>query len=384
MTQLPPAIGGPEHRARLAKAQSLMAEHGVHAVVLTAGTSLRYFTGLVWGLSERLLAAVVPREGDPVYVVPAFEEPKVRELLVVEGEVRGWEEHESPFALVARQLVDAPRGGGRLAIEATAPLFMAEGLRDAASGWEVTSAAPIVDACRMHKSPAEIAIIRYAMGVTLDIHQRVRDELYPGISNVEVVERIDRLHRQAGSDSGSTFAIVAFGESTAFPHGPKGEQRLQAGETVLVDTGCTFHGYHSDLTRTYVFGEPTPRQREFWDIERDAQLAAFNAARLGAPCEAVDAAARAVLQKRGLGPGYQTPGLPHRTGHGLGLDIHEPPYLVKGNTTPLAEGMVASIEPMIVSYGEMGVRLEDHFVMTDAGPRWVTEPSPSLGSPFGG
>lgn len=359
-----------------------MAEQGVDALVLIAGTSLRYFTGLVWGLSERLLAAVVPREGDPIYVAPAFEEPKVRETMVVEGDVRGWEEHECPFALVADVLSEAARGGGQLAVEATAPYVMAEGLRDAASGWELIPAPPIVDACRMHKSAAEIALVRHAMGVTLDVHKRCRDQLREGITNTEVAAWIDRQHRQAGSDSGSTFAIVAFGESTAFPHGPEGEQTLRAGDTVLVDTGCTFGGYHSDLTRTYVFGEPTPRQRELWEIEHAAQAAAFEAARPGTPCEAIDAAARAVLERHGLGPGYRTPGLPHRTGHGLGMDIHEPPYLVRGNRTPLAEGMIASIEPTIVAYGEMGVRLEDHLVMTATGAEWLTGPSPSIDRPF--
>ncbi|MEM6329311.1 MAG: Xaa-Pro peptidase family protein, partial [Planctomycetota bacterium] len=268
-------------------------------------------------------------------------------------------------------------------VEASTPFFMAEGLRAAAAGWRLVDAGPVVSACRMHKSPAEVAIIRHAMGATLDIHRRVHGLLHEGITNTEIAEWIDRKHRAAGSDNGSTFAIVAFGESTAFPHGPKGEQRLRGGDTVLVDTGCTFAGYHSDLTRTYVYGEPSPRQRELWAIEHEAQAAALGAAQPGAPCEAVDAAARRVIERHGLGPGYQTPGLPHRTGHGLGMDIHEAPYLVRGNRTPLAPGMVASIEPMICVYGEMGVRLEDHFVMTAGGPEWLTRPAPSIDHPFG-
>ena len=359
-----------------------MAEHGFDALLLPAGTSLRYFTGLVWGLSERLLAAVVPREGKPVYIVPAFEEEKVRELLVVGGELRTWDEDESPYDLVAGLINEWRTGGGVLGVEASTPFFMAEGLRDAAPSWRLVDAAPVVSGCRMHKSNAEIAIIRHAMGVTLDIHRRVRDLLHEGITNTEVVRWIDAQHHAAGSDSGSTFAIVAFGESTAFPHGPKGEQDLVRGDTVLVDTGCTFSGYHSDLTRTYVYGEPSARQREVWAIEHEAQAAAFDAAQLVAPCEAVDAAARLVIERHGFGPGYQTPGLPHRTGHGLGMDIHEAPYLVRGNKLPLAPGMVASIEPMICVYGELGVRLEDHFVMTESGPEWLTEPSPSIDTPF--
>lgn len=378
----PPPITPTENHARLAKAQRLMAEQEIDALLLPAGTSLRYFTGVAWSPSERLTGAVVPREGPPVYITPGFEEPKLRELLAVDGDVRVWQEHENPYDLVAGLIGDWSVGG-RLALESTTPFFVFDGLRRSAGTWAVVDAAPVVSACRMHKSPAEVAIIRHAMGVTLDIHRRVRDLLHAGITNSEVAHQIDQWHRDAGSDNGSTFAIVAFGEATAYPHGPKGEQDLVRGDTVLVDTGCTFGGYHSDLTRTYVFGDPTPRQREVWEIEHEAQAAAFAAARLGAPCEAVDAAARAVIERHGLGPGYQTPGLPHRTGHGLGMDIHEAPYLVRGNKTPLAEGMVASIEPMICVYGELGVRLEDHFVMTDAGPEWLTEPSASLDRPIG-
>ncbi|TWT85723.1 putative peptidase [Posidoniimonas polymericola] len=377
----PTPIAPAEYQLRLAKAQRLLAEHNLDALLLPAGTSLRYFTGVAWGLSERFLGAVLPREGELVYVAPAFEEPKVRELLVLDGPLAVWEEHDSPFELVARLLKE--QNAGRVAVEGTTPFFMGEALRQAAPSVELVDAAPVVDGCRMQKSAAEVAIIEHAMGVTLDIHRRVRDRLAVGVTNTEIARWIDAEHRAAGADNGSTFAIVAFGESTAFPHGPKGEQRLAEGDTVLVDTGCTFDGYHSDLTRTYVFGEPTARQRQIWEIEREAQAAAFAAAQPGAPCEAVDAAARAVLERHGLGPDYQTPGLPHRTGHGLGMDIHEAPYLVRGNQTPLAEGMVGSIEPMICVYGELGVRLEDHFVVTPAGPRWLSEPSASLDRPFG-
>ncbi len=371
-----------EHQSRLAKAQRLMAEHDLDALFLPAGTSLRYFTGVAWGLSERLLGAVLLGDGSPVYIAPAFEEPKLRELLVVDGDVWVWEEHEDPYELVAKAIGPPDAVRGRLGVESTTPFFMADQLRQAAVGWDVVDAQPVISGCRMYKSAEEIAIIRYAMGVTLQIQRRVQGELRPGITNTELIRWIDAEHRAAGSDNGSTFAIVAFGASTAFPHGPKGEQTLREGDTVLVDTGCTFGGYHSDLTRTYVFGEPNARQREIWQIEHEAQAAAFNAAQLGAPCEAVDAAARTVIEEHGLGPNYKTPGLPHRTGHGLGMDIHEAPYLVRGNKTPLAPGMVASIEPMICVYGELGVRLEDHFVMTEVGPEWITTPSPSVDRPF--
>lgn len=355
-----------------------MRERRIDALLLPPGVSLRYFTGVEWGLSERLLAALLPLDGDPVYVSPAFEEPKLRELITIGDEVRGWEENESPYELVARLLREWD--AGRLGVEETTPFSITHALGE--QGCELADAAPVVSGCRMHKSAAEIALIQHAMSVTLGIHRRVHGMLHEGITTSEIIEWIDRAHREAGSDGGSTFGIVAFGEATAYPHGPKGEQRLREGDIVLVDTGCTFGGYHSDLTRTYVLGEPSARQREIWEIEHEAQGAGFAAAQLGAPCEAVDAAARGVIERHGLGPGYRTPGLPHRTGHGLGMAIHEPPYLVQGNRTPLAPDMVASIEPMICVYGELGVRLEDHFYMADDGPRWLTEPAGSLETPF--
>jgi Xaa-Pro dipeptidase len=220
------------------------------------------------------------------------------------------------------------------------------------------------------------------MNTTLEVQRLAAASLREGVLSTDVVRFLNSAHLAAGSDSGSTFAIVAFGEATAYPHGPTSAQRLSEGEMVLIDTGCTFHGYHADLTRTYVFGTPTPRQREIWETERDAQQAAFEAASLGGPCSDPDAAARAVLESRGYGPGYHVPGLPHRTGHGIGLEIHERPYLVRGNATPMTEGICASIEPMLCLYGEMGVRLEDHFHVASDGPHWFTPPSTDLDAPF--
>lgn len=377
----PPAITDRERRDRLDQAQILMSAEGLDAILLPAGTSLRYFTGVEWGLSERLLGAVVPRSGQPVFVAPAFEEQKLRQLLGEGAEVRLWEEHESPYEVVADLLGawHAKRAG----LEESMPYGFVRGLATAAPKVEWADATPVVSGCRVIKGPAEIALVRYAMELTLGIHRRVHATLRAGVTNTEIASTIDRLHREAGADNGSTFSIVAFGEDSAYPHGPEGEQVLSEGDTVLVDTGCVVEGYHSDLTRTYVFGEPTARQRELWAIEREAQQAAFDAARPGVPCGAIDDAARAVFQRHGLGPGYQTPGCPHRTGHGLGMDIHERPYLFGGNATPLEAGMIASIEPTLVAYGEMGIRLEDHFVVTDEGAEWLTEPSESIDRPFG-
>jgi Xaa-Pro dipeptidase len=237
--------------------------------------------------------------------------------------------------------------------------------------------------CRSIKSPAEIALMQRAKDITLEVHKAAARILSPGITTAEVIDFIDRAHRALGADGGSTFCIVLFGEATAYPHGVRHPPPLVEGDMVLIDTGCTIEGYNSDITRCYVYGEPSARQREIWDLEKAAQLAAFAAAELGRPCEAVDAAARAVIEAAGFGPGYALPGLPHRTGHGIGLDVHEWSYLVQGDTTPLAPGMCFSNEPMICIYGEFGVRLEDHFHMTEAGPRWFTQPAPSIDDPFG-
>ena len=203
------------------------------------------------------------------------------------------------------------------------------------------------------------------------------------MKTTDVAKFIDDMHRKMGADNGSTFCIVLFGEATAYPHGVSYVQTLQEGDMVLIDTGCTIHGYHSDITRSYCFGSPTEKQTHIWNLEKQAQQAAFDAAQLGVACGAVDDAARAVITDAGLGPDYEVPGLPHRTGHGIGMDIHEDAYLVRGNKTPLAQGMCFSNEPMICLYGEFGVRLEDHFYMTETGPKWFTEPSHSITDPFG-
>jgi Xaa-Pro dipeptidase len=372
-----------ELAARREQAQRLMHDAGLDAIVLPAiGASLRYFTGCDWGMHERLTGAVLPKSGEPVFIVPGFEAPRLELTAPTGAQFRAWQEDESPYALCADLFRDFGIATGRVGIDEAAPFFIVDGLASTAPQVQFTSAAPVVAPCRSRKSPAEIAIIQHAMNATLEIHRLVRESLRPGVGTQEIVDFLHAAHVAAGSDGGSTFAIVAFAEQTAYPHGPEAPQQLREGDLVLVDTGCQFHGYHSDLTRTYVFGEPTSRQREIWTTERDAQQAAFVALVLGKPCSAADDAARRLLESRGYGPDYQTPGLPHRTGHGIGLEIHERPYLVRGNTAPLEVGMCASIEPMLCLYGEMGVRLEDHFYMANDGPRWFTMPSTDLDEPF--
>lgn len=259
---------------------------------------------------------------------------------------------------------------------------MFEGIRKLTGGYRFVDAGCITTVCRQRKSAAEIALMQRAKDMTLEVHKAAASILHEGISTTEVAEFIRQAHRKVGAP-GSIFCIVLFGAASAFPHGVKHAQRLKDGDMVLIDTGCQVHSYLSDITRSYVFGTPSERQRTFWDTEKAAQQAAFEAATLGAPCSSVDAAARRSLEAAGLGPGYKLPGLSHRTGHGIGLDIHEGPYLVGGDDTPLAEGMCLSNEPMICVPGEFGIRLEDHFYMTAAGPCWFTQPSHSVDDPFG-
>ncbi|QDC01341.1 Xaa-Pro peptidase family protein [Mesorhizobium sp. 8] len=380
-------IGQDERRQRVARAQALMREQGISALYLDASTSTFYFTGLRFHGSERMHGVVIPAEGEPVHISPAFEEAKLRALIEDAGAgpatVRCWQENEDPAALVIDILDGMGLAGGTLAIDPMTPFFRADALRRAGNSYDFVNGATITDACRRIKSANEIAIIRTAMNLTLDVQRATARILREGMTTTEVAAFLTEAHLALGFDGAPAFRIVLFGEPTAYPHGVPYPQTLKSGDMVLVDVGGAFHGYNSDLTRSYVFGEPNARQREIWSIAKRATQAAFDAAKLGAPCEAVDRAARRTIEAAGLGPGYATPGLPHRTGHGLGLDVHEEPYIVEGNATRLEAGMCFSNEPMICVYGEFGVRLEDHIYMADDGAHWFTEPSPSIDDPFG-
>lgn len=376
-------IALPEYRDRVSRAQALLREHGLAAMYLHAGTNLHYFTGLNWRGSERLVGALLPAHGDVEFFAPAFEEGTIRGYQVLPGAIHTWHEHESPYALLQRRLAALdPVPGRRVGLCESTPFFVVDGLRDVAGDREFVNARPVTAACRMHKSANEIALMQRAHDMTLAVHRAVASVLHEGITPAEVEDFIDAAHRRVGA-TGSYFCIVLFGSDTAFPHGVKRPKPLARDEMVLIDTGCLVHGYMSDITRSYVFGTPSPRQRAVWNAEKAAQAAAFAAARPGVACEAVDAAARRCLETAGFGPGYALPGLPHRTGHGIGLDIHEWPYLVGGDRTPLAAGMCFSNEPMICVPGEFGIRHEDHFYMTPQGPRWFTQPAHSIDDPFG-
>lgn len=370
-----PAIGPAERLARIAAAREAMDASGADALLVNAGPSLRYFAGVPWTPTERLVALLIPRAGDPVIVCPAFERGSLEAVLAIPADLRLWEEDEDPTALVA----DLLPADALLAVDPLLPFATAERLR---ARLRLVDGGAIIDRLRMRKSAAELALMGQAMAMTLEVHRRAARILAPGIRASAVVRFIDAAHRALGA-AGSTFCAVQFGRATAFPHGLPGDQQLEDGQLVLVDTGCLVDGYHSDITRTYAFGAVDADIRATWTIEREAQAAAFAAIRPGATCESIDAAARAVLEREGLGPDYRLPGLPHRTGHGIGLAIHEPAYLVRGDTTLLQPGMCFSNEPMIVVPDRYGVRLEDHFHVTETGAAWFTEPQPSIDRPFG-
>jgi Xaa-Pro dipeptidase len=375
-------IGKGEHLQRIARAQAFMRDAGIAAIYVDAGTNLTYFTGTRWHASERMVGAIVPATGAVAYIAPAFEESTIADFMVVEGAIHTWQEHDSPYQLFVATLQQLGVTG-RIGIDESAAFFIYDGIRPLAeaAGYTLENARAVTAHCRSRKSDAEISLMQRAMDMTLAVHVAAASILKEGITTKEVEAFIDQAHRKVGA-SGSYFVIVLFGEATAYPHGVSYVQTLKPGDTVLIDTGCKLHNYISDITRTYVYGAISDRQRSVWNSEKAAQQAAFEAAQLGVPCEAVDQAARRSLEADGFGPGYKLPGLPHRTGHGIGMDIHEWPYLVGGNTTPLDVGMCFSNEPMICIPGEFGIRHEDHFYMTATGPQWFTQPARSIDDPF--
>ena len=372
-------ISDDERRARIEKARRLMTENGMGAIVLEPGTTMSYFVDVRWGLSERPFLLVIPAKGDLAYVAPGFEEARAREITKFTDDVRVWQEDENWGSVVAGILKDR-NVSGKVGIEERVRFFIADGLRAANTSREFILATPVTAGCRMIKSSAEIALMQRANDITIDAFKAAFATLTEGLTHVEFQRNIQAAFAALGAPGGG--ASAQFGKYTAFPHGSITPQRLQAGDVVLVDGGCTIGGYQSDVTRTTVFGKPTPRQIDVWNLEKRAQAAAFAAAQVGATCESVDAAARKVITDAGFGPDYRVPGLPHRTGHGIGMDGHEWTNFVRGNQTRLAPGMCFSDEPMIAIYGEFGIRLEDCLYITEQGPRFFTQPSPSIDRPF--
>ncbi|MFC4349591.1 M24 family metallopeptidase [Kordiimonas lipolytica] len=379
-----PTVPQDEFAQRIKKACQLMAESGISAVFLNAGPNLAYFTGIELFSRERLLGALLNQSGDLCFFVPSFELGTFSEFGYQSGEVRCWEEHESPYIGLADWFLKKSAGSsGVLAVDERTPFFHVSEIQSSLPGVKLVNAKSITATCRMIKSESELACIQAAMNMTLEVQQSCRSVLDCGLEAGELKAFIDAAHKAIGAKQGSYFCSVLFGDASSYPHGVRCQQVLREGDVVLIDTGCQVAGYKSDITRTYVFGEPTSYQREIWKTEQEAQMAGFKAAaQPGAKCSDVDLAVRNFLEARGLGPGYELPGLPHRTGHGIGLEIHEWPYLNLADTTALQEGMCFSCEPTICVPGKFGMRLEDHFFMSTDGPTWFTQPSPSIDSPF--
>jgi Xaa-Pro dipeptidase len=368
-----------ERLGRVEKARRLMAQHGMDALFLEAGTGLYYLTGIQWWRSERTCGAVIPARGEIAYVCPAFEEGRFREQLSFGDDVRPWQEDESPYRVVAQILRDRGAANGRVGVEESVRFFIYDGVRRQAPHVEWVSGDPITIPCRAHKSTAEIALMQRANDITVAAYVACLPLLREGMS----VPEFQALSAQAYQKLGAQGSIFPqFGAGTVSPHGSKEPQFLKEGDVVLMDSVCTVEGYHSDISRTVVYGQATQRQRDVWALEQAAQAAAFAAAQVGVPCEEVDAAARKVITDAGFGPDYRLPGLPHRTGHGIGLDVHEWYNLVRGEKTPIASGMCFTDEPMIAIPGEFGVRIEDCIYITEDGPRFFSQPSPSIEQPF--
>jgi Xaa-Pro dipeptidase len=368
-----------ERKARIEKARKLMRENRIDAIYIEPGTSMSYFTGMRWGTSERMFAMVIPARGDIGWICPKFEEERARELITMGNDVRTWEEDESPYQRVAELLRDRGIRTGTIGIEERVRFFLYDGIRLAAPALKFVNATPVTAGCRMFKSAAEIKLMQVANDITIEAYKATRDSMREGMTQGEFAANCAAAFRALGTTGG---IMVSFGKYTAFPHGSSTPQRLQEGDVVLMDGGCSIEGYQSDITRTFVFGKPTDRQRQIWDLEKKAQDAGFAAAKVGAPCEAVDIAARKVIVDAGFGPGYKVPGLPHRTGHGIGMDGHEWTNFVKGNKMPIQPGMCFSDEPTVVIYGEMGIRLEDCLYITESGPKYFTKQSASIEEPF--
>ena len=376
-----------ERAKRIGRAKQLMGEQKLNAIILTGGTSLTYFTGIRWGLSERLFAVVIPRDGAPFVVCPAFEKDRSREQLALgplEGsEVLTWQEDENPFERVAQGLKDRHVIAGRVGVEETTKFVFADSVGAAAPALRFVSASPVTAGCRMIKDAHEIELIRLAGQVTLKCYEAVFKALQPGMTQDEVSRLIDAGYERLGFPG---HASVQVGEYTALPHGSITPQTIREGTIIMVDDGCTVEGYQSDITRTFVLGRATDKMKKIFDIVHQAQDAALKAARPGVPLESIDAAARKVIVDAGFGPGFKY--FTHRVGHGLGLDIHEWPYLVKNNmfgwekALTMKPGMVFSDEPGIYIPGEFGVRLEDDMYVTENGAELFTPQSSDIENPF--
>ena len=379
---LPPPISSAERLGRLAKARALMQRNRISAVVVESGPSLDYLTGVQWWRSERLTGVVIPAEGEPIIVTPFFESPSVRESLKIPAEVRTWQEDEEPLKLVADFLKERGVANQPVGFEETNRFFIQDRLNKQIPGLRVVSANPVIRAQRLIKSPTELALMQAANNVMLASLRYAAERTREGMTPADIDAMIAAAQKKLGGDYDG--GLILLGEAAAYPHGSHKPQRVRRGEVVLMDCTCAVHGYQADITRTYVFGaDATAEQRKVWDQVHRGQQIAISAAKVGVPAGSVDDAVRRAYESWGYGPGYKLPGLSHRTGHGIGMEVHEPVYLVHGETTPLAPGMCFSDEPGLYIPGKFGIRLEDCWHMTENGPKFFTQPPSDIGKPFG-
>ena len=398
-TSLPPAIAAlssrrseavpitlPEREHRLERARALLTSNRIDGLVICSGTSLAYFTGLHWGQSERLFSWILPRRGDPFIVCPAFEEGRVRERISAQPptlpsasttRVYTWNEDEDPYALLARALKDTGLTTGSLGLEERTQFAFADRLGHASPSFTAVSAIPVTAGCRSIKSTAELALMQLANNITLSVYEATWKSLQPGMTNRQVSDLIAAGYDRTGFRGDASCEV---GKYSALPHGSLQPQVIREGEIILLDDGCSVEGYQSDISRSFVLGKATDKQKRVFEIVHRAQAAALAAAHPGVPCHAVDDAARKVVEDGGYGPGYKF--FSHRLGHGIGMDGHEWPYLVRGNTQALETGMCFSDEPGIYIPGEFGIRLEDDWHLAPDGGKLFTPQSPSLEHPF--
>ncbi len=368
-----------DYKMRLEKAKKLMSENGIDGILLTGSTNLVYFTNVNWWRSERTFGAVLNRKKDPVWVCPAFELKRALELIPEGHEVRTWEEHESPFTLIGGIMEDLGAGVGKLGLGPTIRSFVYYGLRQDAPSLQLVDGSVVTEGCRGIKTEKELAYMDLANKITKMAYREGFKNLREGMSRGDLGGIFRKSHQQMGVSGGGG---PLFGPGSAFPHGTMEERTLQDGDIVLVDGGCSVEGYRSDVTRTIVFGAPTDKQRKIWEVVRKAQLAAHKAVRPGIACEEIDRSARKVVEEAGFGPEYRF--FAHRVGHGIGMEGHEYPYLVRGNKLKLQPGMTFSNEPGIYIYGEFGVRIEDCFAVTEDGARFLGGmESAAIDKPFG-
>ena len=378
---LPPPISQAERLERIARARQLMQQAGIGAIVVESGSSLDYLTGVQWHRSERLTAAIIPAQGDPIVVTPFFERPSVAETLAIPAEFRTWNEDEDPLKLVADFLKERGVDGAPVGFEETDRYFIIDRLSSQVPNLKAVTANPVVRALRMIKSPAELALMQAANDITARAMRHAGEAARAGMTPANYGAAIDAATTALGGSP--EFSLVLIDEAAAQPHGSNKPQITRRGSTVLFDCGCTVHGYQSDISRTFVYGaDPSSEQRKVWHQVHEGQQVAIRAAKIGAEAGSIDDAVRATYQAWGYGPGYKLPGLSHRTGHGIGMDGHEPAYLVHGDTTPLAPGMCFSDEPGIYLPGKFGIRLEDCWYMTQSGPKFFSNPPPSIDRPF--